>query len=133
MDCVPDREETVRARERSEANNNGEATTYVEFNRVSWDDFLWNDDANSVIHDLVEGEIMGYGWQIVDQGTEDLDSGGDNKPRSWYVSGASDAWRTTASATDFYLAPLDPRVDFDSVPSAVEEQSWGRIKEGFLR
>jgi len=114
--------------------NNGEATTFVEFNRVSWDEFLWNDEANSVIHDMVPEEIIGYGWQIVDHGTEDLDSGGENSPRSWYISGAADAWRTAASATDFLLAPLDPRVDFGSIPqTAVEEATWGRIKEGFVR
>jgi len=113
--------------------NNGEATTFVEFNRVSWDEFLWNDEANSVIHDMVPEEIIGYGWQIVDHGTEDLDSCGENCPRSWYISGAADAWRTAASATDFLLAPLDPRVDFSSIPSAVEEASWGRIKEGFVK
>lgn len=113
--------------------NNGEATTFVEFNRVSWDDFLWNDEANSVIHDMVPEEIIGFGWQIVDHGTEDLDSGGENSPRSWYISGAADAWRTAASATDFLLAPLDPRVDFSSIPTAVEDASWGRIKEGFVR
>lgn len=112
--------------------NSGPATTFVEFNRVSWDEFLWNDEPGSTIHDMVEDEIIGFGWQIVDHGTGDISLRGENQPTNWYISGAADAWRTTASATDFYLAPLDPRVDFASTPSAVEETSWGRIKEGFV-
>ena len=107
--------------------NQGEATLYIEFNRLMWDEFVWNDPGASVVHDLTEGNIIGLGWMFGDQ-----DGSGTDKPpvELWYISGAADAWKTSASATDFLLAPVDPRVDFET---AVEEESWGRIKEAFVQ
>ena len=108
--------------------NSGEATVFIEFNRVMWDEFVWNDPDASVQTDLQEESIIGLGWMFGDQ-----DGSGTNEEKppveTWFMSGAADAWKTSASASDFLLAPVDPRVDFET---AVEEESWGRIKEAFV-
>ena len=110
--------------------NSGEATAFIEFSKVAWDDFLFTSAGESTIHDMVENEIIGLNWQVVDHDGNGPDATVD---KNWYLSGATDSWRTAASATDFLLAPIDPRVDFSMIPSAVEAESWGRIKAVFVQ
>ena len=110
--------------------NSGEATAYIEFSKASWDDFIFTGAAESTLHAFVPEEIIGLGWQVVDHDGNGPDQGVD---KNWYFSGANDAWRTAASASDFLLAPVDPRVDFSTLPTAVESQTWGRIKAGFVQ
>ena len=109
--------------------NSGEATAFIEFSKVAWDDFIFTSPGESTLHDFVEGEIIGLNWQVVDHDGNGADARVD---KNWYFSGANDSWRTAASATDFLLAPVDPRVDFSTLPTAVEAGSWGRIKAGFV-
>ena len=114
----------------------GEATAFIEVRRQAWDDFLFNDPEGSVIHDYNEGDITGLGWAVFDSDVAGADGGvGQDAEHSgqWSLSGATDVWKTTASATDFLLAPVDPRVDFSAIESAVEENSWGRIKSAFVQ
>ena len=110
--------------------NSGEATAYIEFSKAAWDDFIFTGAAASTLHDFVPEEIIGLGWQVVDHDGNGPDASVD---KNWYFSGATDAWRTAASASDFLLAPVDPRVDFTTIPTAVESQTWGRIKAGFVQ
>jgi hypothetical protein len=42
-------------------------------------------------------------------------------------------WFDCGNCSDFLLAPLDPRVDFSNVPTAVEDDSWGRIKAVYIQ
>jgi hypothetical protein len=109
--------------------NSGEATAFIEFSKVAWDDFLFTGPGESTLHDFVPEEIIGLGWQVVDHDGNGPDATVD---KNWYFSGANDAWRTAASASDFFLAPIDPRVDFSNLPTAVESVSWGRIKAGYI-
>ena len=120
-------------------NLQGEATLYTEFNRVMWDEFIWNDPDASIQTDLEECNIIGLGWMYSDHDRSGTD---DEKPlvETWFLSGASDAWRTSASASDFLLAPVDGRLYggkkthcAKEFGTAVEERSWGRIKEAFVQ
>jgi len=115
----------------------GEVTAYMEVMRTPFDDFLWNDPNGSVVHQFVEGDITGLGWALFDSDLPGADGGvgqgGAEHSGQWTLSGAADVWKTTASATDFLLAPVDPRVDFSQVPTAVEAETWGRIKSAFVK
>lgn len=110
--------------------NSGEATAFIEFSKAAWDEFIFTSPGESTLHDFNENEIIGLNWQVVDHDGNGADAKVD---KNWYFSGANDSWRTTASATDFLLAPVDPRVDFSAIPTAVEAGSWGRIKAGFVQ
>ena len=126
--------------------NQGEATLYIEFSTVMWDEFIWNDPDASIQTDLEDDKIIGLGWLY-----GDYDGSGDRElpVETWSLSGAWDAWKTSASASDFLLLPgesgctdgvwcgpkyvgkwPDCGEDFET---AVEKRSWGRIKEAFVQ
>lgn len=110
----------------------GEATAYIEVMRAAFDDLIFSDPEGSVIHQFEEGQVTGLGWAVFDSDVPGDDGGvGQDAEHSgqWSFSGAPDVWRTTASASDFLCAPADPRVDF---ATAVEADSWGRIKSAFV-
>jgi hypothetical protein len=97
-----------------------EATLQAEWYTVAWDDFNWA-DPNAPQHDFVEGEIIGSGIQVIDNdnGTED-----NPKTAKWALGGQSDIYGNAGSISDFLLLP----VDWDRLPTAVENDSWGHIK-----
>ena len=101
-----------------------EATFQAEWYSVAWDDFNWTDPGLSSQHDFVENEIVGIGLQVVDNdnGTED-----DPNTAKWVLGGQSDIFGNASSFSDFILLPPD----FDRLPTAVEEDSWGHIKASF--
>ena len=108
----------------------GEATLYIEFSIVLWDEFIWNDPDASVQTDLERYNIIGLGWTF-----EDHD--GDEEPvEYWFLSGDSEARKTSASASDFLLLPFEsdngPQKCTEGSETAIESQSWGRIKEAFI-
>jgi hypothetical protein len=101
-----------------------EATMQAEWYTAVWDDYDHASPETSITHDLVEGEIIGMGMQIVDNdnGTED-----DPKTAKWSLGGQPDIYGNGASISDFLLLP----VDMDLLPTAVENDSWGHIKASF--
>lgn len=109
----------------------GEATLYIEFSTVLWDEFIWNDPDGSVQTDLESDNIIGLGWTY-----EDRDRSGDEESvEYWFLSDDTNARKTSASAPDFLLIPHDPHGGSQNCPeaeTAVESQSWGRIKEAFI-
>lgn len=110
--------------------NDGEATAYIEIMSAGWDDFNFNGPAQSVLHNFKEGEIIGMGWGIIEH---DADTQGANYEGYFAYPGDADQWRTAATVGDWFLAPVDPRVDFSALSTAVEGESWGRIKAAYTR
>ena len=109
---------TSDANELNAADVNGKA----EWMLTVWDNLQWDDPDASQVHDLAEGEIIGINWMIADY--DNLET---NDKQEWYLSGDATMWQTSATATDFLLAPLE-EVDF---VTSVEAESWGRIKAAF--
>ena len=97
---------------------NGQA----EWMFTAWNNLQWDDPDASVVHDMVEGQIIGVNWQI-----SDYDNLEDNSREDWLLNGQATIWQTSSVATDFLLAPVED-VDFGT---AVEARSWGRIKAAF--
>jgi hypothetical protein len=87
-----------------------------------WDNLQWDDPDASVVHDMVEGEIIGLNWEITD-----YDSYEDNSKDQWILNGEATIWKTSAVSTDFLLAPLE------DTATGVEAETWGRIKAGFTQ
>jgi hypothetical protein len=92
----------------------------AEWMLTAWDNLQWDDPDASEVHDLVEGEIIGMNWEIADY--DNLD---DNSREVWVLNGVGTMWQTSAEATDFLLAPVE------DAATAVETESWGRIKTAF--
>ena len=88
-----------------------------------WDNLQWDDPDASVVHDMVEGEIIGMNWQI-----SDYDNLEDNSREDWLLNGQATIWQTSSVATDFLLAPPE-----DGSATAVESESWGRVKAAFTQ
>ena len=92
----------------------------------------WNGIDQSTIGSLVEGNITGFHFTIIDD--DDLESGG--YEGYWTLSGATDSYFQGDLLSDFLLAPLDPDIDWASQAAAgegtaVEEVGWGRLKSTF--
>ena len=102
--------------------NAADVTSYAEWMMTLWDNLQWDDPDGSVVHDFVEGEIIGLNWMI-----GDYDNMDNNEAVQYVLNGEGTYWETAAVATDFLLAPLED-VDFGT---AVEAESWGRIKAAF--
>ncbi len=76
------------------------------------------------IHDLVEGEII-----HVTATVNEVDGGegeGDNRIGQW----STNPIQCCTALNDLLLAPADPNIDWGSA-TAVESNSWGRIKAQF--
>lgn len=87
-----------------------------------WDNLQWDDPDASVVHDMVENQIIGMNWQI-----SDYDALDENSKEDWLLNGQATIWQTSSVATDFLLAPVED-VEFGT---AVEARSWGRVKAAF--
>jgi hypothetical protein len=108
--------------------NGGEATLYIEVMSAAWDDFNFNGPALSVLHTFQEGQVFGSGWAFIDH---DADTQGGAYDGYWAFPGDGDQWKTAATVAPWLCAPIDPRVDFTKL-TAVEGNSWGRIKAAFI-
>ena len=102
--------------------NAADVTSYAEWMMTLWDNLQWDDPDGSVVHDFVEGEIIGLNWMI-----GDYDNMDNNEAIQYVLNGEGTYWETSAVATDFLLAPLE-EVDFGT---SVEAESWGRVKAAF--
>ena len=103
----------------------------VEWYQVFWDDFDWT-DPNAPLHDFESGEIIGMSPRFNDGDYSEEMGDNENIP-----TGASSKWQLTPQLavfgdTDFYadFQLVDVAADF---PTAVEEDSWGRIKASMAR
>ncbi|MYF91713.1 MAG: hypothetical protein F4184_06220 [Gemmatimonadetes bacterium] len=112
--------------------NSGEVTARIEVMTGAWDDFHWIGPDDSQIHTFTEGNTMGLGWVVHDMDSAEEDNGGASDG-GWGINPNIQMWFDCVNCSDFLLAPIDPRVDFSSVETAVEEESWGRIKAAYIQ
>lgn len=100
---------------------------FAEYSYTPWNDLRWTDVPNSVAQTLVEGEIFGLNFTVLDS-----DDGG-FYDGYWTLSGATDSCHHADFLSDFLLTPIDPDIDWASQDraTAVEEKSWGHIKATF--
>ncbi len=114
------------------ADEGGEGFFRAEYMLTPFDNLNWNGIDQSTIGSLVEGNIAGFHFTIIDD--DDLESGG--YEGYWTLSGATDSYFQGDLLSDFLLAPIDPDIDWASQAmageeTAVEEIGWGRLKSTF--
>lgn len=112
----------------------GPATLFQESWFTTFDDLPASstgpDDPDLKIHDLQEGQIMGIGMAI-----QDDDNGPGNSYNGYWVStGDINMYFNADSLVDYVLLGFDANNWVsDSDDTAVEDDSWGRIKAGFSK
>ena len=109
------------------ADEGGEGFFRAEYMWTPWADLDWNGVGTSTIHQLAEGAVTGYHFTIIDD--DDLDLAG--YEGYWTLSGATDSYFQGDLLSDFLLAPIDPDIQWGEQQTAVEANSWGRIKSTF--
>lgn len=94
-----------------------------EMKVTPWQTWDWDGPTQSTIVDLQEGKIIHIGFLYKDY---DLDDG--RYDGSYDFPAVHNVWRNANLMADFELLPVD-----DSLfPTAVETDSWGRIKSRIL-
>ncbi len=112
----------------------GPATLYQESWFTTFDDLpassTGSDDPDLIIHDLEEGQVMGIGMAI-----QDDDNGPGNSYNGYWVStGDINMYFHADSLVDYVLLGFDANNWVsDTDATAVEDDSWGRIKAGFSK
>ena len=112
----------------------GPATLFQESWFTTFDDLPASstgpDDPDLKIHDLEEGQVMGVGMAI-----QDDDNGPGNSYNGYWVStGDINMYFHADSLVDYVLLGFDANNWVsDSDATAVEEDSWARIKAGFSK
>ena len=112
----------------------GPATLFQESWFTTFDDLPASstgpDDPDLKIHDLQEGQVMGIGMAI-----QDDDNGPGNSYNGYWVStGDINMYFNADSLVDYVLLGFDANNWVsDSDDTAVEDDSWGRIKAGFSK
>ena len=118
----------------TEGDVNGGATTLsVEMWFTPFDDLptssLGINDPDVVVHTMTAGTIMGIGFAVQDDdnGAEGTYSG------YWTNGGDTELYFKATAMVDYVLLPYDESiwVSGENVETAIEENSWGRIKAGF--
>ena len=101
----------------------GPATSVIEFFVTPFDDLIWDSEADSRASDLFSGKVIGFQISIPDFDTAPADY------KAFHtLSGQAATWRFAERFVDGRLVGADGGVD---TPSAVEENSWGRVKAAF--
>ena len=103
----------------------GEATLFAEWYVVGFDDYNFNGPDVSVVHDLVEGEVIGIGMSVTD--TDEVDADGNVSFEKYTLGGENLIFGDASFFSDFLLL----EVDEDALSTAVENDSWGRIKASY--
>ena len=112
----------------------GPATLFQESWFTTFDDLPASstgpDDPDLKIHDLEEGQVMGVGMAI-----QDDDNGPGNSYNGYWVStGDINMYFHADSLVDYVLLGFDANNWVsDADATAVEEDSWARIKAGFSK
>jgi hypothetical protein len=105
----------------------GETRVFAEWYNVWWDDFNW-EDPNSPQHDFEVDEIVGWTVEVFDiDGPLEDDC---NCYSRWTLGPNDENFGDADFYPDFILLPVDESADF---VTAVEEDSWGRIKASLGR
>lgn len=110
----------------------GPTSLHMEMWFTPFDDLPTNstsiDDDRIIIHTMVEGEIMGVGFSV-----QDDDDGADGSYNGyWTNSGDTEIYFKATAMVDYVFLGWNESmwVAGENV-TAVEEDSWGRIKAGF--
>ena len=110
----------------------GPTTLHMEMWFTPFDDLPTNstsiDDERIIIHEMKEGEIMGVGFSV-----QDDDDGADGSYNGyWTNSGDTEIYFKATAMVDYVFLGWNESiwVAGENV-TAVEEDSWGRIKAGF--
>ena len=110
----------------------GPTTLHMEMWFTPFDDLPTNstsiDDERIIIHEMKEGEIMGVGFSV-----QDDDDGADGSYNGyWTNSGDTEIYFKATAMVDYVFLGWNESiwVPGENV-TAVEEDSWGRIKAGF--
>ena len=110
----------------------GPTTLHMEMWFTPFDDLPTNstsiDDDRIIIHTMKEGEIMGIGFSV-----QDDDDGADGSYNGyWTNSGDTEIYFKATAMVDYVFLGYNESiwVAGENV-TAVEEDSWGRIKAGF--
>jgi len=113
--------------------NGGAGTLDMEMWFTPFDDLPTNstgpDDESVIYHTMKEGEIMGIGFSV-----QDDDDGSEGSYNGyWTNSGDTELYFKATAFVDYTLLGWnsDLWVAGDNVATAVETDSWGRIKAGF--
>jgi len=104
---------------------NGEATLFAEWYVTGFDDFNWEGPEGSVQHDLVEGEIIGIGMSVTD--TDVVDAEGNAAFEKYVLGGENLIFGDASFFSDYLLLEIDEA----ALATAVEDDSWGRIKASY--
>ena len=99
----------------------GEATLFAEWYVTGFDDYNW-EDVGAGVHDLVEGEVIGIGMSVTD--TDEVNADGDVAFEKFVLGGENLIFGDASFFSDYVLLGLDE----DALATAVENDSWGRIK-----
>ena len=118
--------------------NGGAGTLSMEMYMTAFDDLpntsTGPDSPEVLFHEVVEGEIVGIGFAIQD--ADGVDEGGGEKGYRgyWTNSGDTELYIKGTSLVDYTLLGWNAEwwVAGED-PTAVEEDSWGRIKSTFAR
>ena len=112
-----------------EVGSDGELTQFAEWYQIYWDDFNWTDPAGSIVHDFEVDEIVGLAYHLYDgdlrDGSEDC-----NCWSRWALSPNVQSFGDADFLADFVLLPVDDSIEYIT---AVEDDSWGRIKASLAR
>lgn len=106
----------------------GESTYYYEISLAAWDVLIYNEDlSSSTRSDFETGGIVGFSMVFADfdgplGDNPPVEDGPNNTYDGFWATGGFDGGNDTS---DFFLAPEDP------VLSAVENETWGRLKSRF--
>ena len=111
----------------------GPATLFQESWFTTFDDLPASstgpDDPDLIIHNLEEGQVMGVGMAI-----QDDDNGpGDSYNGYWVSTGDINMYFHADSLVDYVLLGFDANNWVSDSGTAVEEDSWARIKAGFSK
>ena len=114
---------------------NGEATRYAEWYQIYWDDFNWMDPAGSLVHDFEADEIIGLAGILYDEDSPGVDTLTDgeeicNCQSRWTLSPAIESFGDADFLADFVIMPVDETANY---MTAVEDNSWGRIKASLVK
>jgi hypothetical protein len=101
----------------------GPGTYTYEIMVTPWENWNWDGPSQSTIVDMQEGSIIHVGSLAKDYDADDGRYDG-----SYDFPPVHNVWRNGNLMADMELLP----VDNDLFPTAVEDDSWGRIKSHFL-
>lgn len=108
----------------------GATTLYMEMWFTPFDDLPTSsagiDDEDVIVHTMVEGEIMGVGFAV-----QDDDNGADGSYNGyWTNSGDTEIYFKATAMVDYVLLGFNESI-WVAGDTAVEEDSWARIKQSF--